>query len=50
MPIGMYRFDWGKAARAPVEAGLMDETHIVRVTEPVWTTPTPGQFNRLSRQ
>jgi hypothetical protein len=35
MPIGMHRFNRGKAARAFIKARLMDETSIMQVAEPL---------------
>ena len=40
-PIETYRLNRGKGSRALTEARLMDETHVVGVTEPLWTAATP---------
>jgi hypothetical protein len=49
MPVGMYRFNGGKAARVLIKAQLVDEAGIIWVAEPLWTTLASGQFDCMLR-
>jgi len=49
-PIETYRFDRGEGSRAFTETQLVNEAHVVGVTEPFWTAATAQQFSHLLRQ